>query len=402
MKAIEYLGENRLATQTISNSGTEVTLHDGGNRVDDRYYAFGRLAESRNGSNQTVQQVLWDAASGGRTVVWIENNGDVTIGNDTTPDTVASGENSETPADARYFVHADSRGRPVAVTVYDAGGTNNGRIVERILYFGRCKTSVLKNGTSEVASQAETPITGYLLITGDGRPAPNPDVEDERWFCQSFTGGTRVCWDSAQCASLRCPAPLVMAKVTFSDGSSECMCLIATHTLGGPHICRVGETFHPRANRCIPTSEMCTAMNCGSSGIATWMPNDSTPWGGYCECVPRPGTQPCPPFHIWHPWTGDCQPDYGGSNLPCPDGLSWDPFLGCVTNGGPRPWGPVQPSEPPPAPSGPSGGPIGSTWLCDTACAMCLGCAVSGTLGTPPCVVACIACAGCLTTVPGH
>jgi hypothetical protein len=167
VKTLEYLGDNRLATQVFSNSGTEATLYDGGNRTDDRYYAHGRFAEARNGGNQTVQQVLWDASSGGNTVVWIENNGDVTIGNDTTPDTEASGENVETPADARYLVHADRAGHVSALTQYDSGGTNNGRIVHRYVRSGRTLATITQGnvGNGELANSIATTSVGTFGLS---------------------------------------------------------------------------------------------------------------------------------------------------------------------------------------------------------------------------------------------
>ena len=60
--------------------------------------------------------------------VQLNITGDATESNDTDPDD----QTGESTADERYFVHQDRNWNVTALSEYDSGGSNNGRIVERI------------------------------------------------------------------------------------------------------------------------------------------------------------------------------------------------------------------------------------------------------------------------------
>ncbi|MCC6358374.1 MAG: hypothetical protein IT450_06510 [Phycisphaerales bacterium] len=154
----EYSGSHSRMTHVITNTGVENELGDGGERTSVFYYAQGRLAEERNGSAQLVRAYAWGSGGAGvpaGDLLWVELNGDVTIGDDSNPDNAATGEGSESPADARYFAHADRSGGIAALTEYDTGGTNNGRVVERSIHNTERRIVFMGDlGTGEIGSRS--------------------------------------------------------------------------------------------------------------------------------------------------------------------------------------------------------------------------------------------------------
>jgi hypothetical protein len=127
----EYYGDNRRSVKAVTNQGPTVTTHDDGGDVTIRTLTdrHGRILERRDGSGQTLLQCLRGASS---ELVWVEKNGDPAIGDDTDPDAEVTGEDSESPTDARYFAHQDRDQQLTLWTEYGTGGTNNGRVVERV------------------------------------------------------------------------------------------------------------------------------------------------------------------------------------------------------------------------------------------------------------------------------
>jgi len=113
----EYYGDNRRSVKIVSNHGPEVYPNDGGDTEIRFIYAGWRpnademsrwsIVETRDGSNQALQAMLW-----GRQyideLVWFENNGDPTIGDDSDPDNEDTGEDVEDPADMRYVATTDA------------------------------------------------------------------------------------------------------------------------------------------------------------------------------------------------------------------------------------------------------------------------------------------------------
>lgn len=163
-------------THVITNTGVENELGDGGERESRFYYAQGGLAEERNGSGQLVRAYTWGTQ--GSDLVWVEINGDPAIDNDSDPDNTTGGESSETPADARYFAHADRTGGIAALTEYDTGGTNNGRIRERHASAGTRRVLLIgDSGSGELVAQSFVSLVGW----GGGGPSP---------LCQA---GTPMC-----------------------------------------------------------------------------------------------------------------------------------------------------------------------------------------------------------------
>ncbi|MCG3126249.1 MAG: hypothetical protein CHACPFDD_01079 [Phycisphaerae bacterium] len=123
-----YDGANRRTSKVVTNNGVEVYPNDGGNTTVNFYYDDQwRIVETRNGSSQTTWQHLWGTQYIDE-LIWLERNGDPTIGNDTDPDGTA-GEGAESPADHRYFAHQDRNWNVVALTDYAVGV--HGNIVER-------------------------------------------------------------------------------------------------------------------------------------------------------------------------------------------------------------------------------------------------------------------------------
>jgi hypothetical protein len=139
--AYEYYGHNRRSRKTVAYRGQEVVANDGGD-TEVRFYYDNRwrILETRNGSGQTTFQHLWGPGGAGilpvgyvDEIIWIEKNGDPSIGDDTTPDVEATGESTEDPADARYFVHQDRNWTVVALTYYktDPNDPLAGAVAER-------------------------------------------------------------------------------------------------------------------------------------------------------------------------------------------------------------------------------------------------------------------------------
>ena len=68
--------------KTVTNRGPEVTANDGGDTEVRFYYdRRWRIAETRDGSNQVTQRMLWGTQYTDE-LVWLEVNGDLSIGND--------------------------------------------------------------------------------------------------------------------------------------------------------------------------------------------------------------------------------------------------------------------------------------------------------------------------------
>ncbi len=157
----EYYGDTRRSKKVVSNHGPEVVENDGGNTTVVFYYdGRWRIVETRNGSNQTTFQHLWGTQYTDE-LIWIEKNGDPTESNDTNPDD----QSGESTADERYFVHQDRNWNVVALTEYDTGGTNNGRIAERYSYTPYGSFVVLKgdSGSGELCSVKLTSTVGNLF-----------------------------------------------------------------------------------------------------------------------------------------------------------------------------------------------------------------------------------------------
>jgi RHS repeat-associated protein len=143
----EYYGHNRRSRKTVTYRGQEVVANDGGD-AEVRFYYDNRwrILETRNGSGQTTFQHLWGTQYTDE-LVWIEKNGDPSIGDDTTPDVEATGESTEDPADARYFAHQDRNWNVVALSSHDPADPNsatNGAIAERYGYTPYGEARVLK------------------------------------------------------------------------------------------------------------------------------------------------------------------------------------------------------------------------------------------------------------------
>ena len=163
----EYYGDNRRSQKTIQNCGDEVVENDGGDTAVMFYYDNKwRIVEMRDGSNQTTYQYLWGTRYTDE-LIWIEKNGDPTESNDTNPDD----QTSESTADARYFVHQDRNWNVVALSEYDTGDTNNGRIVERYSYTPYGSFVVLKGdsgdgelGNAGLCSSVGNPFTHQGLV----------------------------------------------------------------------------------------------------------------------------------------------------------------------------------------------------------------------------------------------
>ncbi|MBU0637658.1 MAG: hypothetical protein KKB50_02245 [Planctomycetes bacterium] len=165
--AYEYLGDNRRASKTVTNCGTEEATNDGGNTTVHYYYANQNpkrqrgagwsIRETRNGSSQTTAQWIWGTQYVDE-LVMTDVNGDPTESNDCDPDE----QSGESTADARYFYHQDRNWNVVALSEYDTGETNNGRIVERYAYTPYGQITVLSgdSGSSELASVSLTSSLG--------------------------------------------------------------------------------------------------------------------------------------------------------------------------------------------------------------------------------------------------
>jgi RHS repeat-associated protein len=161
----EYFGDNRRSKKVVSNHGPEVVANDGGNTTVVFYYdRRWRIVETRNGSNQTTFQHLWGTRYTDE-LIWLEKNGDPTKANDTNPDYTASGEETESVADMRYFVHQDRNWNVVALTEYDPQGTNNGRIVERYSYtpYGSFVVLTGDSGNAELCNVKLTSVVGNVF-----------------------------------------------------------------------------------------------------------------------------------------------------------------------------------------------------------------------------------------------
>ena len=164
----EYFGDTRRSKKTVTNHGPEETPSDGGNTTVLFYYcgigfqpvSRWNICETRNGSNQTTFQHLWGTQYTDE-LIWLEKNGDPTESNDTNPDD----QTGESTADMRYFVHQDRNWNVTALTEYDTGGTNNGRIAERYSYtpYGQFVVLGGDSGNGELGSGRPTSTVGNVL-----------------------------------------------------------------------------------------------------------------------------------------------------------------------------------------------------------------------------------------------
>ncbi|MCG3125447.1 MAG: hypothetical protein CHACPFDD_00269 [Phycisphaerae bacterium] len=155
-----YDGANRRTSKVVTNNGVEVYPNDGGETTVNFYYDDQwRIVETRNGSNQATWQHLWGTQYIDE-LIWLERNGDPTIGNDTDPDGTA-GEGAESPADHRYFAHQDRNWNVVALTDHgiDVGGT----LVERYTYTPYGDTQALQGGVREAGNSSPSSTIGATL-----------------------------------------------------------------------------------------------------------------------------------------------------------------------------------------------------------------------------------------------
>jgi RHS repeat-associated protein len=135
----EYYGDTRRSRKTVTNHGPEVYLNDGGDRQTRFYYAGWRpdsdamsrwsIAETRNGSSQAVQHMLWGTQYIDELVMF-ENNGDPGESDDTDPDE----QTCESTDDERYIAHQDRNWNVVALSDYDPNATSAGAPAERYAY----------------------------------------------------------------------------------------------------------------------------------------------------------------------------------------------------------------------------------------------------------------------------
>ena len=164
---------NRGPEVTANDGGdTEVGLHPGGTGVSPVSLLPGgagvspanwNVTETRGGSNRLTRRMLWGTRYTDE-LVWIEVNGDPSIGDDSNPDNEAAGEASESPADMRYYAHQDRNWNVTALSEYDPAGTNNGRIVERYEYTPYGSFRVLTGDTGSGAT------AGRQLVSTVGSP----------------------------------------------------------------------------------------------------------------------------------------------------------------------------------------------------------------------------------------
>ena len=207
-----YYPDNRRSEKIVTNCGTEIVSGDGGNTTV-RFYYCGTgfqpenwsICETRNGSNQTTFQYLWGTQYIDE-LIMIDKNGDPTESNDCDPDD----QTGESTADARYFVHQDRNWNVVALSEYDTGDTNNGRLVERYSYtpYGQFVVLAGDTGSGQLASASPHSPTGRSPDLSpapwrcgmDWCPFPDPAARatTSRCACASTPGA----WTSRRCRSV--------------------------------------------------------------------------------------------------------------------------------------------------------------------------------------------------------
>jgi len=161
-----YLADDRRIKKVVQNCGAEETANDGGNtRVHFYYDSQWRVVETR-GSGLPTAQYVWGTQYTDE-LIFVDVNGDPTIAvsNNCNPDVTTSKEAYETPPDARYFYHQDRNWNVVALSEYDIGDTNNGRIVERYSYTPYGQFVVLKgdSGNGEMGNVSPTSTVGNVF-----------------------------------------------------------------------------------------------------------------------------------------------------------------------------------------------------------------------------------------------
>jgi hypothetical protein len=138
-----------------------------GNPSRDRQGAIPwNVVETRNGSNQATAQYFWGTQYTDE-LVMVDVNGDATESNDCDPDDQAG----ESTADERYFYHHGRNWNVVALSEYDTGGSNNGRIVERYSYtpYGQFVVLTGDSGSGELGNLLPTSTVGNVF-TFQGLP----------------------------------------------------------------------------------------------------------------------------------------------------------------------------------------------------------------------------------------
>ncbi len=164
-----YLGDNGRAKKVVSNCGTEHLAGDEGNTTVHYYYCGTgfqpvnwNICETRNGSNQATAQYVWGTQYTDE-IVFVDVNDEPGVSDDCSPDNTSGGKSAG--SDDRYFYHQDRNWNVVAISEYDTGGTNNGRIVERYSYTPYGQFVVLEgdSGSGELGNVSPTSTVGNPL-----------------------------------------------------------------------------------------------------------------------------------------------------------------------------------------------------------------------------------------------
>jgi len=163
---VKGLGDNRRAKKVVQNCGTEHLAGDGGNTTVHFYYCGTgfqpvnwNICETRNGSNQATAQYVWGTQYTDE-VVFVDINGSPVSDNDCNPD-----QGIEAQTDSHYFYHQDRNWNVVALSEYDTGDTNNGRIVERYSYtpYGQFVVLTGDSGSGELGNLTPTSTVGSVF-----------------------------------------------------------------------------------------------------------------------------------------------------------------------------------------------------------------------------------------------
>ncbi|HUU95281.1 MAG TPA: RHS repeat-associated core domain-containing protein [Phycisphaerae bacterium] len=171
-----FLGNNRRAKKVVQNCGVEDTDNDGGNTTVHFYYANPspdrkggvpwNVVETRNGSNQATAQYFWGTQYTDE-LIFLDVNGVPAVHDDCNPDLYTGEETTadEDPGDVRYFYHQDRNWNVVAISEYDTGETNNGRIVERYSYtpYGQFVALAGDSGNGEMGNLSPTSTVGNVF-----------------------------------------------------------------------------------------------------------------------------------------------------------------------------------------------------------------------------------------------
>ena len=288
--AQQFDGAGRMTQYTISNCGVENVLDDGGNRTTHYLFNGSSVVEERNGSNQVARQYL----HGSNGPIWIEVNGDSTIGNDTNPDVTATGEGSESPADKRYVYAAGRSGTPDALTEY--GGGNNGRVVERYPSKASRAPFTLKgdSGGGELSSSAAVNIGGLYGGNG-GRPPLEIVIGHPGWSCcRNIDTGEITTHYGMGCGEMGPLWDLVntpASQCSPMGGVANGGPVVGGPAVGGPTPCGPGELRLPNG-RCGGGIDTTSVV---PPGLSTYLPYNSCPgttcsticaagWYGFTNC----------------------------------------------------------------------------------------------------------------------